>query len=211
MEQTQKPGQIIILNGVPRSGKSSIAAAIQETFEGLWMNLGVDTFMQATPRRYQPGIGLRPGGERPDLEPFVAILYRALYDSVAAHSRLGLPVVVDVGHHDAYAVPRGILRDCARRLSGLPVLFVGVRCPIEVIMERRRSTGRMPESSADAPVPPPVRLWQQEVHIPGIYDLEVDTSTLSPSACAEVIRQHLEQGPSPSAFARLAAMAPPQQ
>jgi chloramphenicol 3-O phosphotransferase len=209
MEQAQKPGQIIILNGVPRSGKSSIAAAIQDTFEGLWMNLGVDTFMQATPRRYQPGIGLRPGGERPDLETFVPVLYRALYDSVAAHSRLGLSVVVDVGHHDAYATPRGILRDCARRLSGLPVLFVGVRCPVEIIMERRRSTGRMPESSADAPVPPPVRLWQQEVHIPGIYDLEVDTSTLSPSACAGVIRQHLEQGPSPSAFERLAAMASP--
>jgi len=29
--------------------------------------------------------------------------------------------------------PRGILPDCARRLQGLPVLFVGLRCPIEII------------------------------------------------------------------------------
>jgi chloramphenicol 3-O phosphotransferase len=36
------PGQIIILNGTLRSGKSSIAATIQERFSGVWMNIGVD-------------------------------------------------------------------------------------------------------------------------------------------------------------------------
>jgi len=47
---------------------------IQETCDGPWMNLGVDTFVrQVTPARYRPGIGLRPGGERPDLEPFVVL------------------------------------------------------------------------------------------------------------------------------------------
>ncbi len=64
-------GQIIILNGAPRSGKSSIAQAIQDSFEGLWMNLGVDSYARITPPRYRPGIGLRPGSERPDLEVFV--------------------------------------------------------------------------------------------------------------------------------------------
>lgn len=206
MAQTHTPGQIIILNGVPRSGKSSIAAEIQATFDGLWMNLGVDRFMQATPARYWPGIGLRPGGERPDIEPLVPILYRAMYESIAAHSRLGLNVVVDVGHHDAYAAPQGILVDSAQHLKGLPVLFVGVRCPIEIIMERRRNTGYNADSS-DVSLPPyPVLLWQREVHIPGIYDLEVDTSMLSAAACAEVIRQYLAEGIVPSAFQRLAEM-----
>ena len=67
MSQTEeKPGQIVILNGVPRSGKSSIAEEIQESFEGPWMNLGVDPFKEhITPQRYSPAIGLRPGGERP--------------------------------------------------------------------------------------------------------------------------------------------------
>lgn len=209
MAQTQAPGQIIILNGTPRSGKSSIIAVIQDTFEGVWMNLGVDRFMQMTPERYLPGIGLRPGGERPDLEPLVSILYAALYESIAAHSRLGLNVVVDVDHHDAYAIPQGILPDCARRLSGLPVLFVGVRCPIEVIMERRRATGWDAGLAADAPAPPPVLRWQQEVHIPGIYDLEVDTSVLNPEQCAAAIRERLEQGSPPSAFQQLAATLTP--
>ena len=206
MAEAVDSGQIIILNGVPRSGKWSIVAVIQDTFDGPWMNLGVDTFkVHVAPQRYSPGIGLRPGGERQDIEPLVPLFYAAMYESIAAHSRLGLNVVVDVGHHDAYAVPRGILAESARRLGGLPVLLVGVRCHIEVIMERRRDTGWGDESSADMPEPGVVR-WQREVHKPGFYDLEVDTSLLSPEECAQVIRRRLEDGPAPSAFQRLAEM-----
>ena len=163
--------------------------------------------MRMTPARFMPGMGLRPGGERPDLEPLVATLYGALYESIATHSRAGLNVVVDVGHHDAYAVPRHILPGCARRLGGLPVLFVGVRCPVETIMERRRATGWKVGGAADEPVPRPVLLWQKEVHTPGIYDLEVDTSVLSPEECASAIRRRLDHGPPPSAFRQLAAIA----
>ena len=158
MAEAPVPGQIIILNGTPRSGKSSIAAAIQQTFDGVWINLGVDRFMQMTPSKYLPGIGLRPGGERPDLEPLVLTLYRAMYESIAAHSRLGLNVVVDVGHHDAYAIPRGILPDCARRLRGLPVWFVGVHCPhrdhhgAPARHVGRRQRRRRADSPARAPV-----------------------------------------------------------
>jgi chloramphenicol 3-O phosphotransferase len=207
MAQTSGFGQIIILNGVPRSGKSSIVAAVQESFDGPWMNLGVDTFKEhITPKRYSPGIGLRPEGERPDLEPLIVVLYAAMYESIAAHSRLGLNVVVDVGHHDAYATSRKILADSARRLNGLPVLLVGVRCPADVIIERRGNTGWDNDSSPES-VRDRVDRWQREVHTPGIYDLEVDTSSLSPEECAEVIRRRLEDGPAASAFQRLAAMS----
>ena len=208
MAPTSGPGQIVILNGVPRSGKSSIASVIQDTFDGPWMNLGVDTFKERVmPQRYSPGIGLRPGGERPDLEPLIAIFYAAMYESIAAHSRLGLNVVVDVGHHDGYTTPRGILADSVRRLDGLPVLFVGVRCPVEVIWERYRNTrGKDQDIPADSPMPEPFLRWQREVHKPGIYDLEVDTSSLSPAECAQAIRRHLDDGPAASAFRRLAAM-----
>lgn len=203
MEGLKKPGQIVILNGTPRAGKSSTAAAIQETFNGPWINLGVDGFKRMTAARLQPAIGLRPGGERQDLEPLIIVLYAAMYESIAAHSRLGLNVVVDVGHHDAYATPRAILTDCAKRLKGLPVLFVGLRCPIEVIMERRRTTWGNTSNVGD-PIPDPILRWQREVHLPGIYDLEIDTSTMSPEDCAEVIRKRLKEGPPPSAFQQLA-------
>jgi len=203
MPQDDAFGRIVILNGTPRSGKSSIAAAIQDQFDGVWINLGVDRFMPMLSEPCRPGIGLRPGGERPDLEPLVVTLYAALYEAIAAHSRLGLNVVVDVGHHDSYSVPRDILPACARRLAGLPALFVGVRCPLEVIIERRRATWGL-EGTGYGTVPAPVMLWQEAVHRPGLYDLEVDTSVLTPAECAETIHRHLANGPPPSAFRRLA-------
>jgi chloramphenicol 3-O phosphotransferase len=214
MARRGENGRIVILNGAPRSGKSSIVEAIQATFDDPWMNLGVDVHVRhVTPPRFRPGIGLRPGGERSDLEPCVGVFYAALYESIAAHSRLGLDVVAEFGHHDAYSAARHILPDCAKRLAGLPVLFVGVRCPIDVIMARRRAgqVGREDQYLAGSeaePVPAPVLAWQREVHRPGLYDLEVDTSAMTPQQCAEAIRQRLERGlEEATAFRRLAASA----
>lgn len=204
MRSENAPGWIVILNGAPRSGKSSIAHAIQESFDGVWMNLGVDGFVAMTPPRYRPGIGLRPGGERPDLEPTVTRLYLALYDSIAAHSRLGINVVTDVGHHDSYSVPRGILPDCARRLIGLPALLVGVRCPVVVLIDRRRKCG-WDAGLSESEVVARVEVWNEAAHVPGVYDLEVDTSTMSPGDCALAIRWRLESGMPPAALQSLAA------
>lgn len=210
MSDRGNPGQIVILNGAPRSGKSSIVRAMQESSADIWLNLGVDIHQQIIPERCRPGIGLRPGGERPDTEALVPALYAALYESIANHSRFGFNVVVDFGHHDAYSQPRHILADCARRLAGLPVLFVGVRCPLDVIMERRRQVrpgreGVYVAAPEDGTVPAPVLAWQREVHIPGIYDIEVDTSVLSPEECASAIGNRLrDKAHPPTAFQELA-------
>lgn len=195
------PGRIVILNGAPRSGKSSIAAAIAERVPGNWINLGVDTYNRAMPQALLPGIGLRPGGERPDLEPTLPTLYFALYDSIAAHARLGLDVVADLGHHDAHSRPLGILPACAKRMAGLPVLFVGVHCPVDVVLERRRNDPHGGFYAVDEAM---VRRWDEAVHAHGVYDLTVDTSVLTPDECAEAIARALQAPPAPSAFDRLA-------
>jgi len=167
--------------------------------------------MHATPAHLLPAIGLRPGGERPDLEPLVVQLYAALYESIAAHSRLGLDVVVDTGHHDAHSRPLGILPASARRLAGLPALFVGVHCPLDEIMARRaalpdRGRTRYETAAPGAPVPPTVLAWSA-VHDPGLYDLELDTAALTPAACAARIAAALAEGPRhPTAFERLAEL-----
>jgi chloramphenicol 3-O phosphotransferase len=171
-----------------------------------------------TPVPLRPGIGLRPGGERPDLEDTVVALYDALYACVRACSRLGLDVVVDVGHHDDYSRPLGILSSVARDLQGWPAYLVGVRCPVEVIMARRDAGaaggggggagggGEYVTSGPGGAIPDVVHRWERAVHDPGVYDLEVDTSTGTPEECAEAVGRRLEEGP-PRAFATLAALA----
>ena len=194
-------GHIVVLNGVPRSGKSSIASAIQNSFDGVWLNLGVDAFAGGiTPMRYLPGIGLRPGGERPDLEPLLPGLFDALYESVLAQSRLGFSVVVDVGHHDDYSTPLGILGRVSERLEDRQAYFIGVHCPVEVIMDRRAAAeiGREGQYLTRGPhgeIPEPVLRWERAVHDPGIYDLEVDTAVQSPQECAAAIRVRLNTPP----------------
>ena len=196
-------GQIVILNGAPRSGKSSIARAMQALPRGRWINLGVDAQNATLPQALLPGIGLRPGGERPDLEADVVALYRALYQSIAAHAREGFDVVVDVGHHDSYSQPLNILPQCARLLEGLDVLFVGVHCPIDTIMARRNADPQGIYAHGPG-IPAPVQRWQDAVHLPGIYDLVVDTAQMSPDDCVAAIEVALDQPK--SAFARLAAL-----
>jgi chloramphenicol 3-O phosphotransferase len=198
------PGKVIILNGAPRAGKSSIAGAIQETFDGVWLNFGVDRYKEMIPQRYQPGIGLRPGGEGPHLEPMILTLYQAMYDSIAVHCRRGVNIVADTGHHDGYSKSLGILPRCARLLDGYWVLFVGVRCPLDVVMRRRIATWGGSYGYGEGGVAPePVQRWQKAVHEHGRYDMEIDTSVTTPEDAAAAIRARLD-GPSPAAFRRLA-------
>jgi chloramphenicol 3-O phosphotransferase len=201
-------GWIVVLNGTPRSGKSGIAQALATLAPGRWVNLGVDAMALVTPPSLRPGIGLRPGGERPELEDHVVNLFSALFESVAAFSRLGFHVAVDVGIHDGYSTSRGVWHDAAARWSGLPVLVVGVRCPTPELLVRFAAspTGIYVEVSEVGPVPPAITRWQEAVHRPGLYDLEVDTSSSTPEECAGAISRALE-GPAPTALGRLGAQA----
>ncbi|MEZ4832515.1 MAG: hypothetical protein R2873_11045 [Caldilineaceae bacterium] len=129
-------------------GEMSIAAADSETFDGVWMNMGGSLHM--TPQRYHPGIGLRPGGESPELEPLIAELYAAMYESIAAHSRMGVKcgggrrpsrsLQPPVGDSAVLcAATDGCCRSCLWCAAG------------SMITERRRATG-WPTLSVDEPV-----------------------------------------------------------
>lgn len=96
---TLHTGRVVVLNGAPRSGKSSLARAIQTTVPGNWLNTGVDSLMATLPPALMPGIGLRPGGERPDLEPAVAKLYDLLFATIRLQAEAGFDVIADLGMH----------------------------------------------------------------------------------------------------------------
>jgi chloramphenicol 3-O phosphotransferase len=206
------PAPIVILNGPPRSGKSSIVAAMQEGVDRPWMNLGVDVYARhITPPGWQPGIGLRPGEDRPELQALIPTFYAALYDSIAAHSRLGLAVVADLGHHVADPDGLALLKYCARRVSGLPVLFVCVHAPLDIVIERRRDAPprrragpmwRRPKANRRRRRSSAGRRRRAR---PGLFDMEIDTSITSAAEAVELILERLLDPPSgPTAFDRLA-------
>jgi chloramphenicol 3-O phosphotransferase len=197
-------GVIVLLNGAPRSGKSSIARAVQARLDGLWINLGVDVAMAAQPPSVHAGIGLKPGGQWPDLERHVPQLYGALFDAIAAYASNGVNVVSDLGIHDDYSKPLGVLPDAANRLAGLPVLFVGVAAPMETIMARRTADTRGGYYSTDEKA---VRRWQEAPHAHGIYDLRIDSSKMSPEDGAAEIGRLIDNWPEHTAFEKI--IAPP--
>jgi chloramphenicol 3-O phosphotransferase len=193
-------GPVVILNGAPRAGKTSIARAIQHEGGRPWVTLGVDASVAGTPAALLPGLGLRPGGERPDLEPVVLRLAAALFDAIAGHARQGFAVVADLGLHDAYATPLDLHGVARRHLAGLSVLFVGVHCGLDTIWQRRAATWGQLRDDADGDLVDAVERWQEAVHAGHTYDIEVDTSTATPEACAARVLARLAGGPPGSGF-----------
>ena len=86
------------------------------------------------------------------------------------------------------------LKECVNVLRGYRVMFVKVFCPLGEL-ESRESKRNRQKGLAEYQF--------GKVHVHAVYDLEVDTSILSPSECAEKIKQALEEGPRFGAFEEL--------
>jgi chloramphenicol 3-O phosphotransferase len=148
--------------------------------------------MASTPADLLPGIGLRPGGERPDLEDFVRRCYRGLFDSFAAFSRHGISGYADLGVLDWYSQPLVSWLEARERQAGLPTPVIGVRSSVDEILERRAADPDGYEVAGGGRIPAAILRWERAVHDPGRYDFEVDTTSHSPSRCAAAILAHLE-------------------
>ena len=182
-------GRIVILNGAPRSGKSSLARAVQMQVPGHWVVWGVDAFNASLPPQLMPGIGLRPGGERPDFEPDVSRLYRLYFAHMAQLARAGLDVVADLGLHRQYSSGLNPLALMEAALAGLPPVIVGVDCAIDIIMARRNADPQGGFYLAGPGIPSPVQRWQEAVHADIDYQLRLDMGVLTPEqGAAQVAR-----------------------
>jgi chloramphenicol 3-O phosphotransferase len=206
-------GTIILLNGTASSGKTSLAKAIQHSFDVPYLLVGIDLFWErmfpwawagATSAAWQhrPVSGTFPPKTAIVMTPFAHFVHSGLHHTVAALARIGHNVVVD---HVLYAVPD--LHECLSLWQAFSVWLVGVQCPLEVV--RQRAAVRTDRSGWKEYRD--VVTWQfDEVHkhTRGLYDIEVDTSRLTPTECAFQIKQILDERSSPSAFKQLAALIP---
>lgn len=201
-------GKIILLNGSSSAGKTTLAMALQEELDQPYQHIALDQFRDGLPglfRGYNSPSGT-PGYRGLNVVPMdhdsgVRVTHvrfgdigkrmlRGMHRAIAAFACEGNHVIVD----DLMLHP-WILEDYVDVLQGFYVLFVGVRCPMDVVNEReKKRRGRFPGTAMS---------HFHEVHAHDLYDLEIDTSNVSPRAGARVIKRYLESGQTPKAFERL--------
>ena len=192
---TPAPGRIIYLNGASSAGKSTIALELQRAVDEPHLLLGIDTFIRMLPARlFGTAEGWRfvdagGGALRVERGVYAQRAFGAMYAAVAALSLCGNHIIFD----DVMTSPE-LLLCLVEAWRERDVLLVGVRCPVEVAEARElargdRAIGLARGSSALA-------------HEYLEYDIEVDSSALSATACADAIARFLETQPS-SAFARM--------
>ncbi len=176
------PGKLILLNGTLCSGKTAIAIALQSLLAEPYLTVRIEHFLS------QP-----PAGGDPDVAAVLDVQQAAnLHHTILALTSAGHNVIAEHTLLDPTW-----LQDCATQLEGLTPLFVAVRCPLAIAEQRAASVGCRQVKQ--------VRGQFARVHAHGVYDLEVDTSVLSPEECAAQIRRRLQTGPAPQALTLLHA------
>jgi len=176
-------GRILFLNGASSSGKSSIAKVLQEMLDQPCMHLCIDDYLSAFQK------DLWDNKEIVQREwPHIISGFHA---AAAAIARAGNLVVVD----DVLEQSPPWVGSLLELFDGLDVIFIGVHCPLEELVRREEERGDRRKGM--------VRLQFDQVHAQAVYDVEVDTSVLSPDECASLIVDRMAEEHRLSAFEQL--------
>jgi chloramphenicol 3-O phosphotransferase len=204
-------GRIILLNGSSSAGKTTLAITLQQLLPDPWHHIALDQFRDGLGGRYRGlnsppgtpgarGLNVVPvalGNERVTEVQFGDLgkqVLRGMRRAIAAFAREGNNVIID-----DLMFEKEFLHDYLEALDGFDVLFVGVRCPIDVVNAREaKRPGRFPGTATS---------HFDRVHKHCVYDIEVDTGTAKPRECAQLIIARLDAKQPRDAFDRLRAAA----
>lgn len=210
-------GQIIIVSGTSGSGKSTTCETFVKRSDDFWLLYGIDHFLAATfPAKFghhgprcgegiyaHPVVASEPDGAlRWSFGEHGERAMRTFHEWVAAASRQGCNIIVD---HLMMLDPP-LLQDCVWRFKDLPVLFVSLKPPFEVLAERvatRRMDKKMPtdvlgEDAVKRIVDRLNRLrpwFYDAVYANDCYDLEIDTVQHGPDEVCDLVERRLAEGP----------------
>ncbi len=201
------PGKVILLNGSSSAGKTTLAQMLQQILPEPWQLISLDQFRDGLPARFRGlnspvgtpgarGLNITPvegDGRRVTAIRFGDIgerMLRGMRRAVAAFARDGGNVIVD-----DLLLDQAYVRDYVESLRGLSVTLVGVRCALPIVNAREAARpGRFPGTGES---------HFHTVHAHCVYDVEVDTGSTPPRACAEQVVRAMASGG--TAFDRLAA------
>lgn len=176
--------QVVILNGVGSVGKSSTARALQAIAAQPFLHVAMDAFLDMLPQKLfgqpeglvfetvqdqgKPCIVIRSG-------LIVARAMRGMRHAVAAMATQGNNLIVDEVIIDGTTE-----KEYRALLAPFDVRFVGLFAPIDVLEARERARGDRELGLAR---------WQYDrVHRAISYDLEIDTTMVTPSVSARMIK-----------------------
>lgn len=210
-------GQIIIVNGTSGSGKSTTCELFAKRSNDFWLLYGIDHFMGATfPRKFghhgdrcSEGIYAHPlhennldGPLRWSFSDMGTKAFGVFHEWIAAASREGCNIILD----HLMMVDPPVLQDCIWRLKDLPVLFVTLKPPFEILMERianREIGNRFVNSNYSSEQARKskerldrLRPWFYDaVYANACCDLEIDSVQHEPEAVCDLIENRLAKGP----------------
>ena len=174
-------GKIIVINGTSSAGKSTLAAAVQQSAPELqFLHVQLDAFRAMEP----PGYWESERKERGPLR--LEALCRAIHTTAAQFARCGEHVLLD--HVLTPTACKYLLQD----LAGYEVLLVKVLCSIEVLERREAERRDRPLGLAKSQL--------ETVHAGCSYDFELDTTSEEPAQLARRFVEWLRRVPTPSAF-----------
>jgi chloramphenicol 3-O-phosphotransferase len=217
-----KTGQIVVVAGTTGSGKTTTCRTFLSRAEEVWLHFGVDLYLGTMlSRKFVDGgarsneclhmAPLDPAKPAGPAEMRLGELGLPLIDTMhrmaAAAAKNGHNVVMD--HVPTLSPP--LLRSCVRALQELPLLFVALKPPRDVLM--KRIDDRLPEVVAVLG-PEQGRITNEgckqasdfiyrEIFTHHHFDLILDTAVMSPEQVADRIIARLREGPG-TAFAALA-------
>ena len=199
-------GRIIFLNGTSSAGKTTLAHSLQEQFTEPYVHIALDQFRDGLPDKFR-GLNAPVGtsGDRglnvvpiTDVRrPYTEIRFGPDGKKILRGMRRAMAAMVAGGNNiivDDIILESEFLDDYLMVFNPFEVIFVGVRCPVDVINERERTRpGRFPGTA----------MGHFEIcHSHQIYDIEVNTASMGPEECAQAIVSFINDC-QPGAFRKL--------
>lgn len=187
---------ILLLNGCTSAGKSGVTRALQALLPDCWLRFGIDDAFGMLPEplhNSRNGFWFDTdafGDPRLNMGPAGQTVLAAYRRAVLAMANAGARVIVDEVILDS-----GARDDWLAVLPETGVVMCAVRCDLDELCRRELARGDRRVGQA--------RGQFRHVHDGMIYDIEVDTTSASPEACARHISVFLAKGAAANALAAM--------
>jgi chloramphenicol 3-O-phosphotransferase len=202
-------GQVVLISGTSGSGKTTTCAQWARRAEEPWLMFGMDLAVGTLiPAKYTMFGEKKELGYQPTkYGPVCMKVLSAMHAMVAAAAKTGQNMVVD---HLMFVDPP-VLQDAIWRMADVPVLFVNLK-PSREVLEQRITTREIhvipdPIREAMAAAGPDILAamgaelaaatpwFYEHAYANDVYDLELDTSAMTPEEVCLAIEARLAEDP----------------